>query len=94
MSILIYYIFIIFVLSHIKSFYLTLSYFMNKLSKYNIIKHEINAITATNASFITYTSISKLISFKIIDDMKQLINTLNPVAILLFFLYSALQLEQ
>jgi hypothetical protein len=67
---------------------------MNKLSNDNIIKHEINAITVTNASFITYTSISKLISFKIIDDMKQLINTLNPVAILLFFLYSALQLEQ
>ena len=67
---------------------------MNKLSKYNIIKHEINSITAANASFITYTSISKLISFKIIDDMNQLINTLNPVAILLFFLYSALQLEQ
>ena len=67
---------------------------MNKLSNDNIIKHEINAITATIASFITYTSISKLISFKIIDDMKQLINTLNPVAILLFFLYSALQLEQ
>ncbi|ETJ35274.1 hypothetical protein Q604_UNBC10334G0001, partial [human gut metagenome] len=60
MSILIYYIFIIFVLSHIKSFYLTLSYFMNKLSNDNIIKHEINAITVTNASFITYTSISKL----------------------------------
>ena len=67
---------------------------MNKLSNDNIIKHEINAITVTNASFITYTSISKLISFKIIDDMNQLINTLNPVAILLFFLYSALQLEQ